>query len=85
VGDRCSSSRAAQLASTALADANRGRLDRELDQAVESAKAWCRVVLACRRGGRRWAAIEVRLLRGAALEWDSEPLVVEDAISRSLS
>jgi hypothetical protein len=68
-----------------LADADRGRLDRERDQAVESAKAWCRVVLACRQGGRRWAAIEARLLWGAALEWDSEPLVVEDAISRSLS
>jgi hypothetical protein len=52
---------------------------------VESAKAWCRVVFACQRGGRRWAAIEARLFRGAALEWDSEPLVVEDAISHFLS
>jgi hypothetical protein len=57
-----------------LADADRGRLDRELDQAVESAKVWCRVVFACHRGGRRWAAIEARLLRAAALEWKSEPL-----------
>jgi hypothetical protein len=31
--------------STALADADRGRLDRELDQAVESAKTWWRLVV----------------------------------------
>ena len=72
-----------ELIRAGLPDADRDQFEQELDQALDTARSTRDLVR--KHGGPRWSATEARLRRGEEPEWETEPLEVEDAISRYLT
>jgi hypothetical protein len=73
-----------ELVRAGLPDADRGRFEQDLDQALDTARS-TRDLRPLGQVVERWAASEARRRRGEEPAWETEPHEVEDAIGRYLT